>query len=166
MYYIINFYLYSILGYFLETIYSLISNNDFESGILYGPWTPIYGIGVIIIILLSKTIFKSMHKNRFIETIVVFISVTIILTLLEYLAGITIEKIFNIVFWDYSNQKYNIGKYISLSMSMIWGIGSVLFIYLIKPISDKIINKIPNFIIYLISFIFIFDVVYTIISKI
>lgn len=107
-----------------------------------------------------------MHKNRFIETIVVFISVTIILTLLEYLAGITIEKIFNIVFWDYSNQKYNIGKYISLSMSMIWGIGSVLFIYLIKPISDKIINKIPNFIIYLISFIFIFDVVYTIISKI
>jgi len=53
----------------------------------------------------------------------------IILTIIEAIAGYSIEFIFNITFWDYSNYKFNIGKYIALESSLIWGIGSIILIY-------------------------------------
>lgn len=45
MYYINCFFLYSFLGFIIENIVHLINKDDSGSGILYGPWTPIYGVG-------------------------------------------------------------------------------------------------------------------------
>ena len=39
---------------------------------------------------------------RFIETIIMFLVVGIVLSFLEALGGVLIEKIFGVVFWDYS----------------------------------------------------------------
>lgn len=72
MYYLNTFLIYSILGFLLETAFSIISGIFFESGILYGPWTPIYGISMILIIILSNYLFKNLHMHRILETIVVF----------------------------------------------------------------------------------------------
>ena len=165
MYYINIFFFYSIIGYLLETLGAFILNNGFESGILYGPITPIYGIGALVIMYLSEKVFKNLHLNKIVETIILFILVTIILTILEFLAGITIEKLFNIVFWDYSNHKYHLGKYISLTMSLIWGGISIIFTFIIKPLFDKFILKIPKYITIILSFLFIIDIIITIKSK-
>ncbi len=54
MYYINYFFMFSILGHFLESFF--YSSGD--SGILLGYWTPIYGIGTIIILLINKFIDK------------------------------------------------------------------------------------------------------------
>lgn len=166
MCYVKNFFIYSILGYLLETFASLLMGSNFDSGILYGFWTPIYGIGAVLILLLSKYLFLELHMPRFIETIICFFAITGILTFLEWLGGITIETIFGITFWDYSNHKYHLGKYVSPLMGIVWGFASIIMIYLIKPLTDKIINKIPSWVIAPIGILFIIDVIFTLITKI
>lgn len=164
MYYINSFFVYSVLGYFFETIVSKITGNRFESGIMYGPITPIYGIGVVIILIVSKYLFINLHMPRWFETLIVFFSLIIILTLMEFIGGILIEKLFGIVFWDYSHLKWNIGKYISLEISLVWGFLSIFLIYVIKPLLDKFVVKIPSFITYSLIIIFIVDMIFTFIK--
>ena len=61
MYYYINyFFLFSIIGHFIETV--LIKN--FTSGILYGWWTPVYGFGVVLILLIGKLIDKIPLRHK------------------------------------------------------------------------------------------------------
>ena len=144
--YLLNcFFVYSILGYFLEMIFGLFVSVHPESGVLYGPWTPIYGIASVLIIIISDKLFKNLHLNRLVETIIVFFIITIILTILECLGGYLIELIFGFSFWDYSDFNFNIGKYMCLEMALLWGILSIIFIYLIRPNLDKYIKKIPLF---------------------
>lgn len=165
MHYLNCFFTYSILGYLLETITAKLLNNSFNSGILIGIWTPIYGIGSIIILLVSKYIFKKVH-NKYLRVILIFILITIILTILEGLGGFLLEKIFNITYWNYSKHKFNIGKYMSLSVSLVWGIGSLLFVYFIHPKLNKYINLIPKWGTYLLTILFILDSIYTAYIKI
>ena len=47
---------------------------------------------------------------------------------------------------DYSSHKYNIGSYISLEMTLVWGIATVIFIYIINPILNVIVKNIPKYI--------------------
>lgn len=166
MYYLNTFLLYSILGFLLETIVSFITRSHFKSGILHGPWTLIYGIGVIIIIILSNYLFYNLHLPRWIETIFAFVIITIILTALEWLGGILIEKFFHITFWDYSNEALSIGKYISLTKSLMWGIGAILFIYMIKPLLESVVKQIPIFITIGFTIIIIIDFMITVSKKI
>ena len=165
--YLLNcFFIYSILGFLLEGTYTLITSNHFSSGILYGPWTPVYGFGAILTIIIYQKIFKKMHKSRFTETLVIFIVLTIVLTLIEWLGGIIIEKLFHETLWNYKNFQFNIGKYISLEMTLIWGLISIFIIYFIKPIIDKIEKKIPKSLTYTLLIFFIIDIITTIITKI
>ena len=160
--YLLNcFFIYSILGFIAEALITLIFKGNFSSGILFGPWTPVYGLGAIIIIIVSHKLFKNLHLNRFIETIIVFFVVSIILSSIEWLGGILIEKIFDITFWDYSSQKFNLGKYISLEMTLLWGIMSIIFIYIIRPILDPLIKKIPKWLTIILSILFIIDLIMT-----
>ena len=84
-----------------------------------------------------------------------------ILTFIEYAGGILLEVTFNRVFWDYSNHKYHFGKYVALDISLIWGICSIVLIYLVKPWMDKIVNKIPKWVTYLLCILFIIDIICT-----
>lgn len=160
MYYINYFFIFSILGHFIECFF--YSNG--ESGILLGYWTPIYGIGVVIILLINKFIDK-FKPNKVLKIITLFFTSAIILACIEVVGGYLIKWIFNTELWDYSNHKFNIGKYTSIEMSLIWGLSSLLLIYFIKPFVDKFINKIPKFLSYVLITLLIIDLIATIIVK-
>ena len=167
MYYYLNtFLIYSILGYLLETVVAFVTRSHFESGILFGPWTPIYGVGTVIIILLSNYLFMNLHLPRFYETVIIFFLLTIFLTAIEWLGGITIEALFHQVVWDYSDQAWSIGHYISLSMSLVWGLGSILFIYVIKPLLEPLVVRIPPVLTLLFFVLFLCDIGFTTYQKI
>lgn len=161
MYYLNCFIIYSLLGYLLETSLAFITKSGFQSGIMNGFWTPIYGIGVVIILLLSHYFFMNLHMPRWIETIIVFFIVSIFLSCLELIGGILIEKTFDISFWNYSNHRLHIGKYISLEMTLVWGIATVLFIYIINPSLENVIKKIPAFITIIIGLLMFVDLIFT-----
>lgn len=165
MYYLNTFLLYSILGFLLETIRSFLVNSKFTSGILYGPWTPIYGIGIVIVILISNYLFAHLHLSRWVETFITFVIITLILTLLEWIGGILIEKIFHTVFWNYSKEAFSIGKYISLSKSLMWGVGSILFIYVLKPLLEGVIKHIPIPVTIILTLLMLSDFILTFVNK-
>lgn len=165
IFYINCFLIYSILGFFLETIVAFITKSHFNSGILYGPWTPVYGIGALLIIIISHYFFMNLHMPRWQETIIVFLIITMVLTFIEWLGGIGIEAIFHKIFWDYSQDPTSIGHYISLKMSLLWGIGSIIFIYVIHPMLNNYIYKIPMWITIPVFVAFLIDFVATIVIQ-
>ena len=165
MYYLNTFLIYSILGFLLETIRSFFVNSKFTSGIMYGPWTPIYGLGIVLVILISNYLFSHLHLSRWIETLITFIIITIVLTLLEWIGGVLIEKIFHVVFWDYSKEAFSIGKYISLSKSLIWGVGSIIFIYVLKPLLEGVIKRVPVPVTVILTLLMLSDLILTFVNK-
>ena len=165
MFYLNCFFVYSILGHLLETLVAIITKTNFKSGFLYGWWTPVYGIGAVTILFISNYLFKNLHMPRFWETVIMFFVVAIVLSTLEALGGVLLEKVWNHVFWDYNSHKYHIGKYISLEMTLLWGVASVIFIYLIHPVLEGIIKKIPKWVTITLVFLYLFDNVKTFIDK-
>ena len=59
----------SIIGYVVEMVVAFVQNGRFVSrqGLLYGPFTPVYGIGILV-----YYVFFSFMKNR--RKSIVFIS--------------------------------------------------------------------------------------------
>lgn len=166
MYYYLNyFFIFSIIGHLIESLLVLIFDWNFKSGYLYGYWTPVYGLGVVLIILMSHLIFRKLKVNKVLEIIIFFISISLLLSFMEWVGGNVLYLIFNKDFWLYNNHKYHLGKYISLEMTLVWGVTSILFLYLIKPWMDKIIVKIPKFITIIFIFLFIIDNIFTILNK-
>lgn len=153
MYYVNAFFLFSILGHFIEDFFYVTK----DSGIFFGWWTPIYGIGVCIVIYLYKLVNKIFKLNKISKPIIVFLIGFIILSFMELISGILIEKLFRVTFWDYSNGPFSIFRYTSLKMSFIWGISSLVIIYIIKPILDKFITKIPRPVSYVLITLFTID---------
>ncbi len=162
MYYINLFFLFSILGHLLET---LLIKSEFTSGIMFGWWTPVYGIGAIVITLIYKFLTKHVKKEGW-KAFFLFILSAIILTFMEFSAGMIIEKVFNKIFWNYEPYRYNLGKYISLETAGVWAISSIVLIYILKPFLDKIIEKIPKWITWILIILFVVDLVLTIALKV
>lgn len=160
MYYLNYFFVLSFIGHFIESFF--YASND--SGILYGYWTPIYGIGTVVILFIYQFINK-MKLNKFLKIIILFLGSMIILSTIEAISGYLIKWILNQELWNYTNHKFNIGKYTSLEMGLIWGLSSILLIYFIKPIIDKFINKIPKFLSFTLLFLIIIDLLATVIIK-
>lgn len=161
MYYLNLFFIYSILGHCLEKI----AFPNHTSGILYGFWTPVYGIGALIIILSFKFLKNKLHLNKITKFIIIFLIGSIALSGIEIIGGTLIEKIFHITFWDYSDMKYHIGKYASIEMGLLWGILSLVLIYIVQPFIKKLTVKIPKWVTYILIGLFILDIGATVILR-
>lgn len=149
----------------METTLKTFFFHSMNNGIMYGPWVPVYGLGAVIIMLVSTAVYKKVSKSRFFQNVIIFFVVSILLTVLEFIGGTLIEIFFHEVFWDYSKLKFNFGNYIALEISILWGICSLIFIYFIEPLLHKIIKKIPKRITVLVFIIFFVDFVCSIISR-
>ena len=130
----------SILGYIFEMIVVLFQKGYFESrqGLIYGPFTPVYGIGGIAYYITFKLI-KTRNKGK-----VFFVSM-ILGGLTEYIASYVQEKAFGTISWDYSYLLFNLNGRTSLLHCTYWGIAGILYILYIEPKVEKMranINKI------------------------
>lgn len=162
-YYINVFLIYSMLGYVLETTMKTFFIKGMNNGFLYGPWIPVYGFGCCLIIAIMRLVFNRIKVNKGLKIFLVFLLSMFVLTILEFIGGNLIELLTGEVFWNYSDMKYNFGHYICLEVSIIWGIMSLIIIYIIKPLLDKLIKKIPSIFTYLVLTIFIADFILTLI---
>ena len=64
MFYLNIFFIFAISGYILETITFFVINKPYNSSILYGPWTPIYGIASLIMVVVYLIIHVSLRHNN------------------------------------------------------------------------------------------------------
>lgn len=162
MYYSNIFIVYSIIGYIFESIIYLF--NEGESGILYGPWTPVYGIGVVLLYL----VFSFMKKKNFTRNQILvgeFFTGFFVLSFLEWIGGHLLEYFFHVVFWNYEGLLFHVGKYISLETAFVWSILSVLCIRFLKEPLDQWVKKIPKFVTFVLFFFFLIDCIFTLLYK-
>lgn len=129
----------SILGYVVEMIVALVQNGHFVSrqGLLYGPFTPVYGIGILVYYIFFRIV-----KNR--DKKIVFISSMILGGITEYLCSYIQEKAFGTVSWDYSNWLFNINGRTTLIHCTYWGFAGLLYVSYIEPLIPKIEEVVRN----------------------
>ena len=129
----------SILGYVVEMIVALVQNGHFVSrqGLLYGPFTPVYGIGILVYYIFFRIV-----KNR--DKKIVFISSMILGGITEYLCSYIQEKAFGTVSWDYSNWLFNIDGRTTLIHCTYWGFAGLLYVSYIEPLIPKIEEAVRN----------------------
>lgn len=129
------FFIYSFLGWVLETVAAAIKHNRFVNrGLVNAPFCILYGTASIFITVFCKEL----------TGIWLFIGSVIVTTLLEWIAGHLIEKIYHERWWDYSNMKWNIDGYISVPMSTVWGILSVIVMKWGNHLLLRLFHLIPN----------------------
>ena len=116
-------------------------------------------------IFLTRLVFNRVKLNRTIKIIILFLTVTIILTILELAGGYLTEFVFHKSFWDYTDLKFNFGKYIALEVSLGWGVACLIFLYIVKPLTDKFIEKIPKFISIILLVLIIIDFIFSFFLK-
>lgn len=165
MYYLNSLYLYSLIGFLLETTIYKITSSNRDSGIFYGPFTYVYGFGILSLILIKKYLLDKLKVNKYLKILITFILATILLTLTEFLGGNILNLVFNIDMWNYTTKDYNFGKYICLELAITWGILGTIYIYYLKPALDKVINLIPPKLTLTIFIINTLDLTLTLINK-
>lgn len=136
-----------------------------HSGILFGPYTLVYGFGILTILIINN-LFKKFKINKILKNILLFITLILSLTLIEWLGGNIINLIFDIDLWDYSKHSIHFGKYVSLTISICWGILGLIFIYFLKPMTDKLIKTIPYKLTKLFLSIIFIDSIITLLFKV
>ena len=126
---ILLFFLYSFIGWLTEVLEGLINRKEFVNrGFLVGPICPIYGFGALFMIGLLK------NNDNF---IIIFLLGSLVCTFLEYVTSLILEKIFNTRWWDYRDKKINFNGRVCLEVMIIFGIGSILLMKVMRPIVSK-----------------------------
>ena len=156
--YILYFFIFSVFGWIMETVFSFIVLGHFTNrGFLYGPLCPIYGWGAIILI-----IFLSKYKDNDIK---LFTYSAVIFSVFEYFVSYLLEALFKEHWWDYTTDFLNLNGRISIFYTLAWGFIAIIFIGHIYPFVEKKINlvveklnsKVLNIVINFTCFVFIFD---------
>lgn len=124
------FYIYCFFGWIIESTYvSVCTGNWVNRGFMRGPVIPIYGTGAVIV-LFAVIPFRT-------SPILVFIVGTVAASILEFVTGFVMERIYKVRYWDYSDKPFNLCGYICLFNSLCWGVLSILLIYLVHSWVEK-----------------------------
>lgn len=110
------FYLYSFLGWCFEsTVVSLQQHPPkwINRGFMHGPFLPLYGSGAVMMLVVSAPF----QENLLLTYVAGFLGATV----LEYITGVTMESLFKIRYWDYSDKPLNFHGHICLGSSIAWG---------------------------------------------
>lgn len=92
---------------------------------LHGAYCPIYGFGLIIVIVCLTPIKDSW--------LLLFVGSAVLTTVLEFITGFVLDKIFGRRWWDYSNKKFNIGGYICPQFTVVWGLACLAIMKVVQP---------------------------------
>ena len=169
--YLAYFFGYSLMGWFLESIYKTSINKKVtNSGFLRGPYCPIYGGGMYVIFLWKWFLEKVVKIRKKFFTYAFFVGSPILLSILEYYVSIVLEKLFNKKYWNYKKNKFNIKGRICLSKTLEWGILLFGVMKLIQPRVHNLIKgkdkKIINNVVLVIGITFVIECIFTVRKKI
>ena len=132
------FYFYCFLGWCVESTHVSIRQKPphwVNRGFMRGPFLPLYGSGAIMMLVVSAPF----QHNLFLTYVAGCIGATI----LEYITGVTMEVLFKVRYWDYSNQPFNFQGYICLGTTLAWGGLTILMTRIIHKPIEGLLYMIP-----------------------
>lgn len=120
-------------------IFRFLINGSFHietrRGLLYGPFSPVYGFGAVIMALFAKTE-KPVFKT--------FLYTSLAGGIVEYLVSFLQETFTNSVSWDYTGKLLNINGRTTVIFMIVWGLLGVIFVHIIYPFLSNLIEKTPK----------------------
>lgn len=131
------FYFYCFVGWCIESAYvSLRTRKLTNRGFMRGPFLPLYGSGAIMMLVVS------MPFQEYLP--LVYVAGCIGATALEYVTGVTMEALFKVRYWDYSDKKFNFQGHICLGTSLAWGLLTILMTRLVHRPVERLVLAIPG----------------------
>lgn len=131
------FLIYAFLGWCVEVCFVAVTSGQVVNrGFLNGPVCPIYGVGMLGVLLLLEPIADSLG--------LLFLLGMALCSLVEFLGGWIMEKIFHTRWWDYSDRPFNLNGYICLGISLLWGLSVVFVVRLVHPLIFSLVCLLPH----------------------
>ena len=104
-------------------------------GFLNGPICPIYGVGVVMVV-----VFLEPFEDQW---LLLYLASAVLVTLIEGMTGYVLDKLFHHKWWDYSELPLNIGGYVCLLFSVVWGVACVVIVKAVHPLVGDLCALIP-----------------------
>lgn len=128
------------LGLVIEVIWHMVVVDpgvyQDRAGLLYGPFSPIYGCGAVLM-----TVALNRFHNR--NPLIIFLVSAIIGGAFEFFVSWFMQVAFGIVAWDYSGTFLNIAGRTNFFFMCIWGVLGLLWVKFALPVMLKLVNVIP-----------------------
>ena len=137
LYHILAFFLiYSCLGWCVEVVYAAATTGQLVNrGFLNGPVCPIYGFGMILVLFFLTPLEDNL--------LLLYLGGVILPSALELVGGWALYKLYRTRWWDYTDKPFNIGGYVCLEFSLMWGVGAMVMVKVIHPTIAALVNIIP-----------------------
>lgn len=130
------FLFWGITGWLIEVIDMKIEAGELQNrGFLHMPICPLYGIGMLFMCMIFRE-GRSAYAVLFAFGIIVG-------SLVEYLTGWLLEKLFHTKWWDYSHMRFQVKGRVCLRNSILFGFGAILTIGFIQPAVEQTLYRIP-----------------------
>lgn len=128
------FYIYSFLGWCSEVAFAAIKTRHLVNrGFLNGPVCPIYGFGMLAAVTVLGPVSGSLPA--------LFIGGALLATALELVGGWALKTLFHARWWDYSDQPLNLGGYICLGFSLLWGVAVTAVMRVLHPAVETLVGR-------------------------
>lgn len=131
------FIFWGIVGWLIEVVDMRIEAGEFQNrGFLHMPFCSIYGVGMAI----AAAGLSGVRDSY----LILFAFGVIFCSVLEYIVGGIMEKLFHTKWWDYSHMRFNIKGRVCLRNAVLFGFGAILVFRFVEPVVEGIIAKIPT----------------------
>lgn len=143
------FFVFSVLGLILEEVWHMVVVDpgvyQDRAGMLFGPFSPIYGFGAVLMTMALNRFYK---KNP----LIIFLVSALIGGAFEVFVGWFMQTSFGVVSWSYSHIRLFgmpdpiavlTGGRTCTPFACMWGLGGLIWIKVLLPRLLKLINMIP-----------------------
>ncbi|WP_261428862.1 putative ABC transporter permease [Berryella wangjianweii] len=128
----------SVVGLALEVVYHFMLFGGYEdrAGLLFGPFSPIYGFGGVLVTVALNRFYRAPLP-------VVFAVSAVIGGAFEFFVSWFLQTAFGITAWDYTGTFLSIGGRTNAQFMIMWGLLGLAWVRLLLPRMLKLVNLIP-----------------------
>lgn len=129
---------YSFIGWVVEVVFHAVTMGKIiNRGFLNGPVCPIYGTGMLGVLMISNLTSSALEKagvtSGSVRQLCIFAGGSLFATIVELAGGWILDKLFHARWWDYSKRRFNLNGYICLEFSILWGLGILFVVEIVHP---------------------------------
>ncbi|MCD7884626.1 MAG: hypothetical protein LUI87_13105 [Lachnospiraceae bacterium] len=143
---VLFFYIYCFLGWVFESTYvSIMEHHLVNRGFLKGPFLPIYGSGALCVLIVTIPFRDNVP--------LMCLSGMTAATLLEYVTGAAMEKLFHVRYWDYTGKFLNINGHICLMSTLCWGAMTLLVVDVLQVFLEDLVLAVDEQVVTVVVFV-------------